>query len=261
MSAKEKTGRKAKPDKLAQTKSAPAPVSARAAAPPPAQQALTKSVKNRIRSAIAQALVEYDEKPAKESVIKPTHALMRQGAQRRSRRESSVVGKAQERPAVREAKAAGYALETSTPVQVRQYCENLRTADLRRRVLIEREGVPHTVVAGLIDELGASTSEFQQMVGMPKATFAKKIANKEMFSGTSGQSVIGVIELINKVQDMLDPNNPEARNFDVAAWVWRWIRTPQPALGGEVPAHLMDTPSGRQSVMRVLGALASGAYL
>ncbi len=141
------------------------------------------------------------------------------------------------------------------------YRRDLRSADLHRRVQIEREGVPHDVVKELIVELGTSTAEFQQMVGIPKATFTKKIAQKELFSGVSGQSVVGLLELINRVEDMLDPRNPETENFDVEAWVGRWIRAPQPALGGETPANLMDTPSGRQSVMRVLGAIESGAYL
>ncbi|TXH74063.1 MAG: DUF2384 domain-containing protein [Lysobacteraceae bacterium] len=165
------------------------------------------------------------------------------------------------RQAVRERVAEVSPLVRPAQNGMRRYREELRQANLESRVRIEREGVPYFVVKELIQELGTSTAEFQQMVGMPKATFAKKIAQKELFSGASGQSVVGLIELINKVEDMLDPRNPAAANFDVEAWVGQWIRMPQPALGGEQPANLMDTPSGRQSVMRVLGALASGAYL
>lgn len=143
----------------------------------------------------------------------------------------------------------------------RRYRYDLRSADLYRRVEIERDGVPHDVVKALIEDLGASATEFQKMVGMPKATYIKKIAHKELFSGVSGQSVVGILDLINLVEDMLDPAQPDVAGFDVEAWVGRWIRTPQPALGGAQPAALLDTPSGRQSVMRVLGALQSGAYL
>lgn len=155
----------------------------------------------------------------------------------------------------------GRIYSTNATDLISHYRHDLRSADLRRRVQIEREGVPHDVVKELIVELGTSAAEFQQMVGIPKATFTKKIAHKELFSGASGQSVVGLMELINRVEDMLDPQNPEVDNFDVEAWVGRWIRVPQPALGGETPANLMDTPSGRQSVMRVLGAIESGAYL
>jgi hypothetical protein len=84
---------------------------------------------------------------------------------------------------------------------------------------------------------------------------------KALFSGTPGQSVVGLLELINKVEDMLLAEQGDAlTGFDVEKWVGQWIQRPQPALGGMAPADLLDTPSGRESVMRVLGAIQSGAY-
>lgn len=138
----------------------------------------------------------------------------------------------------------------------------LRTAPLADRVRIERDGVPYAVVKNLIDEIGVSSGEFRLYVGIPKATFTKKMKEKTLFAGTSGQSVVGLMDLINKVDDMLaaEKDNDEARNFDVERWVGDWIQRPQPALGGLAPAELMDTPTGRASVMRVLGAIQSGAY-
>lgn len=138
----------------------------------------------------------------------------------------------------------------------------LRTAPLADRVRIERDGVPYAVVKNLIDDIGVSSSDFRIYVGIPKATFTKKMKEKALFSGTSGQSVVGLMDLINKVDDMLaaETDNEEARNFDVEKWVGEWIQRPQPALGGLAPAELMDTPTGRASVMRVLGAIQSGAY-
>lgn len=72
----------------------------------------------------------------------------------------------------------------------------------------------------------------------------------------------GLIDLISTVEAMLanDPDNQAGRSFDVEQWVANWIQRPQPALGGLRPAELMDTPAGRESVMRVLGAIQSGAY-
>jgi len=73
---------------------------------------------------------------------------------------------------------------------------------------------------------------------------------------------VGLMELINRVEDMLaaERDNEQARGFDVEKWVGEWIQRPQPALGGLAPADVMDTPTGRASVMRVLGAIQSGAY-
>lgn len=148
------------------------------------------------------------------------------------------------------------------PVKVDSFRALLRTAPLSERVRIEREGVPYQVVKGLIDEIGLSSSDFQSFVRIPKATYTKKMKDKALFAGTTGQSVVGLMELINKVEDILaaEQDNAEARNFDVEKWVGSWIQRPQPALGGLAPAELMDTPTGRSSVMRVLGAIQSGAY-
>jgi uncharacterized protein (DUF2384 family) len=148
------------------------------------------------------------------------------------------------------------------PTNVDSFRELLRTAALYERVRIERDGVPSQVVKGLILDIGLSSSDFQAFIGIPKATFTKKMKDKSLFGGTTGQSVVGLMELINKVEDMLaaDQENAAAKNFDVEKWVGNWIQRPQPALGGLAPAELMDTPTGRASVMRVLGAIQSGAY-
>lgn len=127
---------------------------------------------------------------------------------------------------------------------------------------IEREGVPPHIVRDLIDTLALSASEFQQFLRIPKAAFAKKMRDQSAFPGAQGQSASGLLDLISRVEDMLaaDSGHPDAKGFDVPAWVGTWLRTPQPALGGRLPAEWMDTPSGRESVMRVLGAIQSGAY-
>lgn len=146
---------------------------------------------------------------------------------------------------------------------VLKFRHRLRDAALEDRVQIEREGVAYNVVVTLIDEIGSTRGEFQSFTRMPKATFNKKMKERAPIAGTAGHSVLGLIDLINKVEDMLaaDPDNPEAQGFDVVKWVGEWIHLPQPALGGAAPVELMDTPTGRASVMRLLGAMQSGAYL
>jgi uncharacterized protein (DUF2384 family) len=152
--------------------------------------------------------------------------------------------------------------ETAMEFHVHEFRAKLRRAPLAARVKLERFGVPAGIVKGLIKEIGVGTVEFQRFVGIPKATFTKKMKGKSLFAGTSGQSVVGLMDLINAVEDMLaaEKDNPEAKDFDVAKWVGEWIERPQPALGGLAPAELMDTPSGRESVMKVLGAIQSGAF-
>lgn len=138
----------------------------------------------------------------------------------------------------------------------------LRSAPMAEKILIERNGVPYLIVKTLLDETGLSATDFQRAVKMPKATFSKKMKERSTFSGSTGHSVVGLLELINKVEDILaaQGDHPDAKGFDVERWVGEWIQQPQPALGGIAPAEIMDTPTGRASVMRVLGAIQSGSY-
>jgi uncharacterized protein (DUF2384 family) len=171
-------------------------------------------------------------------------------------------------PQAKKRKPVAYSARAATtrqaklPVKLDTFRALLRTAALPERVRIEREGVPYQVVKGLLEETGISSDEFQMFVSIPKSTFTRKMKDKSLFAGTIGQSVVGLMEIINMVEDMLaaEHDNAEARDFDVERWVGSGIQRPQPALGGMAPAELMDTPTGRASVMRVLGAIQSGAY-
>jgi len=137
----------------------------------------------------------------------------------------------------------------------------LRDAKLHERIQLERDGVPYYVVTALGESLGTSVRDFQSLFRIPPATYKKKVATKDFFSGATGQSVVETMDLINKVEELLDPENPEVKDFDAAKWVGNWIRKPQPSLGGRQPDEIMDTPTGREQVLRLLGAIASGAYL
>lgn len=59
-------------------------------------------------------------------------------------------------------------------------------------------------------------------------------------------------------KDALPPGHED---FDVRTWFVDWIKLPQPALKGRTPEDLLGTPAGRTIVRRLIGALASGAYL
>ncbi len=140
--------------------------------------------------------------------------------------------------------------------------QRYQVAPVNERVLIERTGLPSEVVKVMIADIGLSDADFQRTVRIPKATYAKKMKEGARFDGTVGQSAIHIMELVNKVDEMVrvDPDPNAIKDFDAAKWVGEWIRTPQPGLGGSTPAELLDTPSGRESVMRLLGSIQSGAY-
>jgi hypothetical protein len=68
-------------------------------------------------------------------------------------------------------------------------------------------------------------------------------------------------ELLQKVQGLLsESTNPAATSFDADRWLREWVRKPQPALGGRRPLEVLATRDGVTAVLRVLGALLSGAF-
>jgi hypothetical protein len=49
--------------------------------------------------------------------------------------------------------------------------------------------------------------------------------------------------------------------FEAAAWVDRWLRRPNHALGGATPVLYLHTPEGEAVLARLIGAMAAGSYL
>ena len=66
--------------------------------------------------------------------------------------------------------------------------------------------------------------------------------------------------LINQVELLLrESGNTEP--FDAAAWVKRWLRRPNHALGGAAPELYLHTPGGEALLSSLIGAMAAGSYM
>ena len=71
-----------------------------------------------------------------------------------------------------------------------------------------------------------------------------------------------MVRLLGMARDIVaNSKTLQAKDFDTAKWLGQWIELPQPALGGRRPADLLDTPTGVETVVRLLGSLESGAYV
>ena len=128
-------------------------------------------------------------------------------------------------------------------------------------VELERHGVDGKFLKDLSRRMEIPQRHLFDMIGMPKATAEKKIAAREIISGSGGQAAIGMAKLIAKAGEIVSNSTAaQARDFDVAKWLGKWIEIPQPALGGRKPSALLDTPTGLDVVLRLMGAIESGAY-
>jgi putative toxin-antitoxin system antitoxin component (TIGR02293 family) len=129
-------------------------------------------------------------------------------------------------------------------------------------VALEREGLPAVVVAGLAEAMAVPRVRMFKMMGLPRATMEKKISDNELLTGVANRRALNLLRLLAHARDIAsDSTAVPAAPFDVPRWLGRWIETPQPALGGQKPADLLDTEVGASMVDRALGAIRSGAYL
>ena len=66
--------------------------------------------------------------------------------------------------------------------------------------------------------------------------------------------------LIEQVELLLrESGNTEP--FDAAAWVERWLRRPNHALGGAAPELYLHTPGGEALLFSLIGAMAAGSSM
>lgn len=141
------------------------------------------------------------------------------------------------------------------------YIQQVSRATPMELVLTERAGVHARLIKDLARHMDIPTSRLFAILGVAKATAEKKVAADEIIAGQGGQAVIGMVRLLGIARDMVASSTAdEARDFDAAKWLGRWIDIPQPSLGGRKPAELLDTPTGVEIVARLLGAIESGAY-
>lgn len=144
---------------------------------------------------------------------------------------------------------------------VDEYVRAVVAATPMQRVQIERQGVHGAFIKDLSKRMDVPASRFFAILGVPKATAEKKAAAGELVSGSGGQAAVGMIKLLGIAQSIVaNSTAAQAKDFDAAKWLGRWIELPQPALGGRRAADLIDTPTGIEVVARLLGAVESGAY-
>jgi putative toxin-antitoxin system antitoxin component (TIGR02293 family) len=130
------------------------------------------------------------------------------------------------------------------------------------RIDAERAGLDGVLVKDLASRLGIANKRMFEVIGVPKATAEKRAASNAAIAGAPGQAALGMVRLLGVANAIVADSTAEAaRGFDTAKWLGRWIEVPQPALGGRKPADVLDTPTGVDTVAKLLGAIESGVYL
>ena len=133
--------------------------------------------------------------------------------------------------------------------------------DVMARIRLVRAGVPSRRVQEAADALGWSKEQLYSSLGIARATVDRKIREDRPLSADEGERVLGLLQLIQDVERMYEESgDPDVVDFVPARWLGEWLAGPNPALGGECPAALLDTADGRTLVGRLLGAMQAGTY-
>lgn len=132
------------------------------------------------------------------------------------------------------------------------------TTEFFARIERERAGTLISVDEALSKGLRMQVPEFTKTLGIKVATYKKRTADKATLTGSYGYAITDIEGILPKARELLPD---DLRDFDVAKWFAEWIKLPQPSFGVREPAQLLDTPTGRRLVDRVVDAMGGGAFL
>ena len=133
-----------------------------------------------------------------------------------------------------------------------------RTGPADLVTLIKRR-VPAAEAKAWLEGTGLTREATLKALDLPVATFNRKVKANERLSPAESERVIGFARLVGQVQDMIEGADG-GENFDVKAWLGRWLNSPLPAFGGVRPLEYMDTMEGQRLVSQTLGQMESGTY-
>jgi len=97
-----------------------------------------------------------------------------------------------------------------------------------------RKGLPVGSLIVLGEKLDLKNAALSEKLGIPQRTLTRRLSQHSRLTAT---------EMIG--------------NADKAA---QWLRTPNRALGGEIPIDQLDTDLGAKEIENILGRIAYGVY-
>ncbi|RYD23372.1 MAG: DUF2384 domain-containing protein [Verrucomicrobiaceae bacterium] len=110
-----------------------------------------------------------------------------------------------------------------------------------------RQGVPREAFERLRGDLGISTEEFADILGIPPRTLARRT---DRFKPDESERILRVGSVVQKALDVLEDKDASRR----------WMTQPKRALGGLTPLRCCDTEVGAREVEALLGRIEHGVF-
>ncbi|HEX3150853.1 MAG TPA: antitoxin Xre/MbcA/ParS toxin-binding domain-containing protein [Gemmataceae bacterium] len=93
-----------------------------------------------------------------------------------------------------------------------------------------------------------SVTDAADLIGLPSRTLARRKIEKRLHPDESDR-LVRAARLFVAVAELFEGDADQAR---------RWMSTPQPALGGEIPARFASTEVGSRAIEELVGRLEHG---
>jgi putative toxin-antitoxin system antitoxin component (TIGR02293 family) len=121
-------------------------------------------------------------------------------------------------------------------------------------------GVPTYMVDLIAGATGEPVTRVMDVIGVSQTTYRRKDEAREPLPDAAGHRVMGFLRVMATLRRLLEESGDPAQlaEFDLEAWVARWMREPLPELGGKTPAEMLRNPEGQRAVEQVLERMRGG---
>lgn len=113
--------------------------------------------------------------------------------------------------------------------------------------VVIRSRLPSASLKRSAEHLQLSVNELSKTLRLPPRTLHRRLARREKLTSEETERNVRVARILAKAQDLLGEEQGR-----------QWVLQPNRALGGDVPASLLDTADGFAAVMDELGRLEYG---
>ena len=115
---------------------------------------------------------------------------------------------------------------------------------------IVRKGLPVGSLKNLAGKLDIGNRVLSDKLGIPQRTLTRRLSQGARLTPAESDRTVRVARIYAHAVEMIGDENKAVE----------WLRTPNRALGGEVPLDQLDTDTGARVVEDILGRIAYGVY-
>ena len=113
-----------------------------------------------------------------------------------------------------------------------------------------RKGLPSGSLIVLGEKLDLKNAALSEKLGIPQRTLTRRLSRHSRLTAAESDRTVRLARVYTTAVEMIG-------NAGKAA---EWLRTPNRALGGQVPIDQLDTDLGAREVANILGRIAYGVY-